>query len=79
MDYTAKDLPVSIHHGEVVDLGNGTMVRFDPNGDAKDVFIDGSFDPAIQLFPDCDFVFESGGSTYKVTATFADDLIVEKL
>jgi hypothetical protein len=79
MDYTEKDLPVRIHHGEVVNLDNGTVVRFDSNGEAKDVFLDDSYAPTVQLFPDCDHVFDAGGSTFKVTALFEDALIVEKL
>jgi hypothetical protein len=79
MNYSQNDLPVRIHHGEMVTLDDGTVVRYDSNGDAKDVFLDDSYAPTVQLFPDCDHVFTAGGNTFKVTALFEDALIVEKL
>ena len=75
--FTEKDLPVTIHHGEIVTIGSKS-VRFESNGEAKDVFLGESFSADVQLFPSCDHTFEEGGVNYKLTAGFDDTLVVEK-
>jgi hypothetical protein len=77
-EYTEKDLPVTLHHGELLTLDDGTSVRFDSNGEAKDVMINDSFTPACTLFPGNEYSFQAGGNTYKLTCTFEDNMRVEK-
>lgn len=76
-EYKESDLPVAINHEEFVTLPGGACVRFESNGEAKDVFIRGEFSPVVQLFPDCDYEFEDGGKKYRVKATFEDKLLVD--
>lgn len=79
MEFTETDLPVTLHHGELLTLADGTTVRFESNGEAKDVMINDSFQPAVTLFPANDFIHETSGNKYKMTATFEDALEIVKL
>jgi hypothetical protein len=79
MDYKVTDLPVDLHHEDMVDVGGGVVVRFETNGEAKDVYLGEAFTPTVQLFPACDYTFEAGGCSYKLTALFEDKLRVEKI
>ena len=76
-EYTEADLPVDIHHGEVVTLADGTPVRFEGNGEAKDVFLDDGFERTVELFPTAEYTFDRGGKTFKLTAGFDDTMKVE--
>lgn len=76
--YSSNDLPVSINHEEYVELPGGVCVRFETNGEAKDLFLRGEFEPVMQLFPDCEYVFDTEGVTYRVRAGFDDRLVVER-
>lgn len=78
MDYTESNLPIDLHHEDMISLG-GVVVRFETNGEAKDIYLGEEFMPVTQLFPACDYVVESGGCSYKLTAMFEDKLRVEKL
>ncbi len=78
MSYTEADLPVEIHHEDLVTLADGTTVRFETNAEAKDLYIGDAFTPNEQLFPGNEYVFQAGGATYKCTATFEDKVRVEK-
>ena len=79
MEYTEKDLPLKLHHGEFLTLADGTVVRFESNGEAKDIMINDSWTPAITLFPANDFIIEAGGNKYKCTAAFEDVVDIVKL
>lgn len=79
MDYTAKDLPLRLHHGEMLTLPAGTLIRFESNGEAKDIMLNDDWSPAITLFPACDYVVQDGGIQYKCTALFEDALDIVKL
>lgn len=76
--FTEADLPVSIDHEEWVTLSGGTTVRFETNGEAKDIYLHGEFTPVIQLFPDCEYCFEDNGKPYRLRAMFEDRLVVER-
>ncbi|GAB6177996.1 hypothetical protein JCM16814_28870 [Desulfobaculum senezii] len=78
MEYKESDLPVEIHHGEILTLDDGTALRFESNGEAKDVFLGDAWSPTVQLFPANEHTFEAGGKTFKLTALFEDALKVEK-
>lgn len=77
-NYTISDLPRDIIHGEMVTIGDKVKVRFESNGEAKDVFLDDGFAPTVQLFPAQEYVFEAEGAAFKLTAKFEDALTVEK-
>lgn len=79
MQYSEADLPVEIKHGEILALEDGTTVRFESNGEAKDVFFGDDWTPTIQLFPANEYAFDAGGKSYKLTAMFEDALKVEKV
>ncbi len=80
MDYTEKDVPVKLHHGEMLTLDDGTIVRFEANGEAKDVFLDDGFAPTVELFPSNYHNFTTkDGKNFKVTAFFEDAMLVEKV
>lgn len=77
--YTEADLPVDVHHGEVMTLGDSTTVRFESNGEAKDVMVNDSFAPAVTLFPGNEYLLETGQGRYKLTCTFDDCMHIEKM
>lgn len=79
MEFKESDLPIEIHHEDFVRLEGGETVRFESNGEAKDVFIGDAFTPTIQLFPDTDYQFSSGTKQYQVRAHFDDRLGVKRL
>lgn len=79
MEYTEADLPVEIKHGEMVVLGDGVSIRFEANGEAKDIFLGDEWTPTIQLFPDCDHELSTTAGVFKMTALFHDALRVEKI
>ena len=62
----------------MVTLGDGTTIRFETNGEAKDVYVGDAFNPSIQLFPGNDFVVETDGKSFTVTAEFEDVITVSK-
>lgn len=78
-NFTEADLPVDVHHGEMITLADGTTVRFESNGEAKDIMVNDSFNAACTLFPGNDFIVEAGGSKYKVTCEFGDVMHVAKV
>lgn len=77
--FTEADLPLDVHHGEMVTLADGTTIRFESNGEAKDIMINDGFEAACTLFPGNDFVVEAGGNSYKLTCEFGDAMHVEKI
>ncbi|MFW6324929.1 MAG: hypothetical protein ACOC0U_07700 [Desulfovibrionales bacterium] len=79
MGFSEADLPLQLHHGEILTLTNGTEVRFESNGEAKDIFVGDGYAPIVQLFPDTEYTFSSGDSNYKVLALFEDALKIEKI
>jgi len=78
MEYRESDLPVALNHEDMVRLDSGETVRFESNGEAKDVFIGDAFTPTVQLFPDTDYDFSSGGKSYQLRAHFEDRLSVKQ-
>ncbi|MGE4535827.1 hypothetical protein K9F62_18620 [Desulfovibrio sp. JY] len=78
-EFTEADLPVSIDHEQMVTLGDGTTIRFETNGEAKDLYVGDAFTPTTQLFPGCDYCVESEGKTFKVMAEFEDVITVSKV
>lgn len=77
--FSETDLPVDVHHGEIVTLADGTTVRFESNGEAKNVMVNDGFEPACTLFPGNDYVVETGQGNYKITCDFGDSMHIEKM
>ena len=77
--FTEADLPVDVHHGEMLSLADGTTIRFESNGEAKNVMINDGFEAACVLYPGNDFTVEAGSGNYKITCEFGDSMRVEKL
>jgi len=68
MDYSEADLPVSLKEAEIVTLADGTTVRWEENGGARDVMIGEEFAPRATLFEGNEYVLDAGGKTYTLTA-----------
>jgi hypothetical protein len=77
MEYSAKDLPVTLKETDFVILPDGTKVRFEENGGARDVMIGEEFGPRCQLFEGNDYTLDAGGATYRLLAG-ANDLTVSR-
>jgi hypothetical protein len=71
MSYTEDDLPVEITENEYVRLSDGTEVRFEENGGARDVMISGDFAPRATLFPGNGYELECAGCKFLLMATDA--------
>lgn len=78
MNYTEADLPVVIKETEVVSLPDGSELRFEENGGARDIMVTGDFAPRAQLFPGNEYTLDVGGDTFLLTAT-EDALEVKKV
>ncbi len=76
--YTQKDIPFTLKHGEILTFDDGTTVRFESNGEAKDIMVNDDFAPAITLFPANDYMLAAGGKNFKLTALFEDALEVSE-
>jgi hypothetical protein len=78
MNYTEVDLPVTLHHGELLTFADGSELRWESNGEAKVVFVNDGFTPLAEIFPGNELDFEAGGNHFRLSAKFEDDLIVER-
>lgn len=76
--YSEVDLPVEVGHGEMITLADGTTVRFESNGEAKNIMVNDGFEPAVTLFPGNTYVVETNQGDYSVTCEFGDCMKVEK-
>ena len=75
-EFTEADLPVRIDHEQMVMLEDGTTIRFETNGEAKDIYVGDAFCANVQLFPGNDYFVDAGGKSFKVTAEFEDVITV---
>ena len=78
MNYLETDLPISLHHGELLTFEDGSELRWESNGEAKMVFVNDGFTPFAEIFPGNSYDFESGGHLFKLSAKFEDDLVIER-
>ncbi|THB69996.1 MAG: hypothetical protein D6E12_03505 [Desulfovibrio sp.] len=69
MDYSDADLPVEINEADVVTLADGTTVRYEENGGARDVMIGGDWSPRCTLYPGNTYDLDAGGKAYVLSAT----------
>ncbi|NLY40573.1 MAG: hypothetical protein GX055_02980 [Desulfovibrionales bacterium] len=77
MQYSEKDLPVRLHDGEMLAMNDGTVVRWESNGEAKAVFVGDSFEALCELFPDQSQEVQAGGKNLMLVAFFDDVLEVK--
>ncbi|WP_285908017.1 hypothetical protein [Pseudodesulfovibrio pelocollis] len=77
--FTETDLPLELNDGEIVTLADGTSVRFESSGEAKDIMINDGFSPAATLFPGNEHVFEAGGNTYRLSCEFGNAMKIERV
>jgi hypothetical protein len=78
MQYSESDLPVRLHHGELLVLDDGSEVRWESNGEAKAVFVGSGFEPNFELFPNQEESLSLGENSYVLTAFFEDALEVRR-
>lgn len=76
-EHTQNEIPCSICHGEMMTFDDGHRVRFESNGEAKDVFFGDEWTATVQLFPANSYEFEAAGKKIKLTAEFEDALKIE--
>jgi hypothetical protein len=69
MEYTEADLPVEVKENEYLKLNDGTTVRFEESGGARDVMIGEEWTPRTTLFPGNEYMLDSGGKSFRLTAT----------
>ncbi|PKN07235.1 MAG: hypothetical protein CVU73_13325 [Deltaproteobacteria bacterium HGW-Deltaproteobacteria-8] len=75
-DYSQKDLPVTMHSEDLLRLDDGTTIRFDTNGEAKDIMLNDDFNATCELFPGNEFIVSSGGKDFLLTSDFGDYIVV---
>jgi hypothetical protein len=78
-DYTQKDLPVRMHPDDLLRLDDGTSIRWESSGEAKDIMLNDDFMAACQLFPGNDFIVSAGGKDFRISTEFAEDILIEAL
>jgi hypothetical protein len=78
-EYSQKDLPVTMHPDDLLRLDDGTAVRWETSGEAKDIMLNDDFNAAYQLFPDCDWTLEAGGKSFRISTGEDDVIHVEAL
>lgn len=66
MDYTEKDLPVDLRETEFVTLDDGTKIRYEESGGARDLMVGDEWTPRVTLFPHNDYMLEVGGKNYRI-------------
>ncbi len=79
MEYKESDIPIEIRHGEMLYFDDGGSIRWESNGEAKDVFLGDGFSCDVELFPSSTWEFEHAGKTFRLTASFDDALLIEKI
>jgi hypothetical protein len=78
-EYTQKDLPVRIHPDDLVRLDDGTTIRYETSGEAKDIMLNDDFNAACQLFPGNDFIVSASGRDFRVSTGYEEHCLVEAL
>ena len=78
-DYTQSDLPVHLHPDDLLRLDDGTSVRWESSGEAKDIMLNDDFNAATQLFPECDYTLTAGGKNFRISTGFEDTILVEAI
>lgn len=75
-DYTQKDLPVRMHADDLLRLDGGTTIRFDINGEGKDIMLNDDFGAACELYPGNEFIVSEGGRDFRISTDFDESILV---
>jgi hypothetical protein len=78
-DYSQKDLPVRMHPDDLLRLDDGTTLRYETSGEAKDIMLNDDFNAACQLFPGCDYTVSASGKSFRVSTGDEENILVEAL
>lgn len=78
MEYGEKDLPVVIKEAEIVTLGDGTVVRYEESGGARDVFVGDEWASRASLFPGMYYELECAGCSYQLEAADGGLMVARK-
>lgn len=78
-EYTQNNLPVRMHPDDLLRFDDGTTVRWETSGEAKDIMLNDDFMAAAQLFPGNEFLLAAGGKNFRISTDFAEDILVEAL
>lgn len=78
-DYSQSDLPVRLHPDDLLRLDDGTSIRYETSGEAKDIMLNDDFNAACQLFPGCDYTLDAGGKSYRISTGYEENITVEAL
>lgn len=76
-EYSQKDLPVRLHPDDLLRLDDGTAVRWETSGEAKDIMLNDDFNAATQLYPGGDYILSAGGKDFRITTGEEDNILVE--
>ncbi len=76
-EYTQQDLPVHIHTEDLVRLDDGTTIRYETSGEAKDIMLNDDFNAACQLFPGNEFIVNAGGKDFRISTSYEENCLVE--
>ncbi len=75
-DYTQKDLPVTMHSEDLLRFDDGSTVRFDINGEGKDIMRNDDFGACCELYPGNEFIVSAGGKDFRLSTGFEDTVTV---
>jgi hypothetical protein len=78
-EYTEENLPVNIHPDDLVRFADGSTVRYETSGEAKDIMLNDEFNAACQLFPGNDFVITANGKQYRISTGYEEFCLVEAI
>lgn len=78
-EYTEDNLPVQIHPDDLVRFNDGTTVRYETSGEAKDIMLNDDFNAAAQLFPGCDHMLSIGGKQFRISTGYEENCLVEAI
>lgn len=73
-EYTEENLPVTLHPDDLLRLNDGTTIRFDVNGEGKDIMLNDDFGASCELYPGNEFLV--GG--VRLTTQFEEVVKAEK-
>lgn len=78
-EFTQDNLPVRLHTDDLLRLDDGTTIRYETSGEAKDIMLNDDFNAACQLFPGCDFTVTAGGKDFRVSTGYEENILVEAI
>jgi hypothetical protein len=76
-EYTQSNLPVTMHSDDLLRLDDGTTIRFDINGEGKDIMLNDDFSASCELYPGNEFIVSAGGKDFRLTTGFEENVVVE--